>query len=122
MHELSVASAVLDTALRHAEDRRVLVVSLRIGHLRQVIPDSLAFYFELVARDTLAEGARLEQVVVPARVRCGGCEREWDMEGTPDFRCTQCQVSEVAVVSGNELEVESIEIEEEEERPCIASR
>lgn len=122
MHELSVASAVLDTALRHAEDRRVLVVSLRIGHLRQVIPDSLAFYFEIVSRDTPAEGARLEQVVVPARLRCGGCEREWDMEGTPDFRCPRCAVSEVAVVSGNELEVESIEIEEEEERPCIASR
>ena len=122
MHELSVASAVLDTALRHAEDRRILVVSLRVGHLRQVVPDSLLFYFEMVSRDTLAEGARLELDVVPARLRCGGCEREWDMEGTPEFRCSRCPAGQVAVVAGNELEVESIEIEEEEERPCIASR
>ena len=48
------------------------VVSLRIGHLRQVVPDSLAFYFELVSRETLCEGARLEQEVVPARLRCDG--------------------------------------------------
>jgi hydrogenase nickel incorporation protein HypA/HybF len=120
MHELSVAGAVLDTALRHAEDRRVLVVSLRVGHLRQVIPDSLAFYWEIVSRDTPAEGARLEQIVVPARLRCGGCEQEWDMEGTPEFRCTRCAVGEVKVIAGNELEVDSIEVEEES--GCIASR
>jgi hydrogenase nickel incorporation protein HypA/HybF len=120
MHELSVASAVLDTALRHAEDRRVLVVSLRVGHLRQVIPDSLAFYWDIVSRDTLAEGARLELEAVPARLRCGGCEREWDMEGTPEFRCSHCVAGEVGVIAGNELEVDSIEVEEENE--CIASR
>jgi hydrogenase nickel incorporation protein HypA/HybF len=120
MHELSVAGAVLDTALRHAENRRVLAVSLRIGHLRQVIPDSLAFYWDIVSRDTLAEGARLEQVVVPARLRCGGCEQEWDMEGTPEFRCPRCAVGQVKVIAGDELEVDSIEVEEESE--CIASR
>ena len=117
MHELSIAGAVVDTALRHAEDRRVLVVNLRVGQLRQVIPDSLAFYFDIVARDTPAEGARLEQVVVPARLRCGGCSGEWDMEGTPEFRCPRCADGEVAVIAGNELEVDSIEVEESE---CIA--
>ena len=54
---------------------------------------------------------------MPARLRCGGCEDEWDMEGTPEFRCMRCGVSEVAVIAGNELEVDSIEVEESE---CIA--
>jgi len=117
MHELSVSSAVVDTVLKHAAGRRVTVVSLRIGHLRQVIPDSLAFYFDIVARDTPAAGARLEQVVVPARLRCGGCSDEWDMEGTPEFRCPRCADGEVEVIAGNELEVDSIEVEESE---CIA--
>ena len=53
----------------------MLVVTLRVGQLRQVIPDSLAFYFEIVSRDTLVEGARLEQVVVPVRMRCEDCAR-----------------------------------------------
>ena len=120
MHELSVASAVLDTVLRHAEERRVLLVTLRIGHLRQVVPDSLRFYYELVARETLAEGARLELILVPARLRCDGCKREWELEATPEFRCPRCADSGVAVIAGNELEVDSIEVEEE--RECIASR
>ncbi len=122
MHELSIAESIVTVACRHAGERRVARVELRVGHLRQVVPDSLSFYFEMVSRETLAEGARLELEVVPARLRCGGCEDEWDMEGTPEFRCSRCPAGQVAVIAGNELEVESIEIEEEEERPCIASR
>jgi hydrogenase nickel incorporation protein HypA/HybF len=110
MHELSVSSAVVDTVLKHAAGRRVTVVSLRIGHLRQVVPDSLAFYFELVSRETLCEGARLEQEVVPALLRCDGCALEWDPEDAW-FRCTGCG-SPGEVIAGNELEVESIEVEE----------
>jgi hydrogenase nickel incorporation protein HypA/HybF len=117
MHELSVASAVVDTVLRHAEDRRVLVVTLKIGRLRQVIPDSLAFYFEIVARDTLAEGSRLEQIVVPVRMRCADCAHEWEPEQR--FRCPQCEGAG-EVLAGDELEVDSIEVEEDKE--CIGSR
>jgi hydrogenase nickel incorporation protein HypA/HybF len=110
MHELSVSSAVVDTVLKHAEGRRVTVVSLRIGHLRQVVPESLAFYFELVSRETLCEGARLEQELVPARLRCEACDREWDPEDAW-FRCTGCG-GPGEVIAGHELEVESIEVEE----------
>ncbi len=109
MHELSVSSAIVDTAVKHAAGRTVTLVTVRIGHLRQVVPDSLAFYFDLVTRDTVCEGARLEQVLVPALLRCGECGREWDPEDAL-FRCTCGGVGEV--VAGDELEVESIEVEE----------
>lgn len=109
MHELSVSSAIVDTAIKHAAGRSVTVVTVRIGHLRQVVPDSLAFYFDLVCRGTACEGARLEQVPVPAVLRCGDCGREWDPEDAL-FRCVCGGAGEV--VTGDELEVESIEVEE----------
>ena len=112
MHELSVSSAVLDTALRHARGRRVSLVTLRVGHLRQVIPDSLEFYWGIVTRDTLCEGATLEQQVIPGRLRCDACSEEWDVE-QPVFRCGACGGTQVTIAAGNELEVESIEVEEE---------
>jgi hydrogenase nickel incorporation protein HypA/HybF len=120
MHELSVASAVIDTAIRHADGRRVTAVQLRVGHLRQVVPDSLAFYFDHVAAGTLCEGARLEQEVVPARLLCEACEHEWEL-GEAMFRCPRCDATNVRIVAGNELEVESIEVEEREDA-CIAPR
>jgi len=118
MHELSLSSAIVNTVVKHAEGRRVLVVELRVGKLRQVIPDTLEFYFEFVARGTVCEGARLDQELIAARLRCNGCGQEWEIE-IPAFRCPQCAGSEVAIVSGNEFEVEAIEVEEAE---CIAPR
>jgi len=118
MHELSLASAIVNTVAKHAGGRRVTVVWLRVGRLRQVIPDTLEFYFEFVARGSVCDGARLEQEVVPARLRCRECAREWEIE-IPAFRCPTCGGSDVEVASGDEFEVESIEVEEAE---CIAPR
>lgn len=119
MHELSLSSAIIATAEKHAAGRRVGLVTLRVGRLRQVVPETLEFYFEFVAKGTACEGARLEQEVVDARLRCTPCGTEWDIE-VPAFRCPTCGGADVAVASGNEFEVESIEIEEE--AACIAPR
>jgi hydrogenase nickel incorporation protein HypA/HybF len=118
MHELALSSAIVNTAVKHADGRQVTAVNLRVGRLRQVIPETLDFYFEFVARDTLCDGARLEQEVVDARLRCKPCAREWEIE-IPAFRCPTCGGSEVEIATGNEFEVESIEVEE---AACIASR
>jgi hydrogenase nickel incorporation protein HypA/HybF len=119
MHELSLSGAIVNTVVKHALGRQVTLVTMRIGALRQVVPDTLEFYFGFVSKGTVCEGARLEQELLPARLRCGGCEREWEIE-LPIFRCPTCASADaVEVASGNEFEVESIEVEEAE---CIAPR
>jgi len=118
VHELSLSSAIIATAEKHADGRRVSVVTLRVGRLRQVVPETLEFYFEFVARGTVCEGARLEQEVVDARLRCDPCDAEWAID-TPTFRCPDCGRSAVSIVAGSEFEVESIEVQEAE---CIAPR
>ena len=141
MHELSISSAIVDTALRHAGGRRVTSVALRVGALRQVVPESLEFYFEIVGRGTLCEGARLELEVVGAWMTCEVCGCEWDPTPQPElgpstaghlgsaseaghgpldptwalptFRCPGCELAGAQVVRGDELEVESIEVANE---------
>jgi hydrogenase nickel incorporation protein HypA/HybF len=123
VHELALSSAIVNTVAKHADGRRVTVVNLRVGRLRQVVPDTLEFYFEFVARGTVCEGARLEQEVIGARLRCKACALEWEIE-IPAFRCPSCGGGEVEVADGDEFEVESIEVErtEVEEAECIAQR
>jgi hydrogenase nickel incorporation protein HypA/HybF len=120
MHELSIATAVLNTALKHSDDRPVTLVSLRVGRMRQVVPDSLSFYWEIVARETGCEGAELRLVEVEARLRCRDCEHEWPPE-IPAFRCPECESAEVEIAAGDELEVDYIEVEEQE-TACTAPR
>jgi len=117
MHELALARAVLQAVAAHGGERRVQRVDLAVGALRQVVPASLAFNFEILARGTPCEGARLHQHLIPARLRCG-CGHVWELT-TPSFRCPRCAASEVSVLAGEELLVESIEVEE---GSCIARR
>jgi hydrogenase nickel incorporation protein HypA/HybF len=119
MHELSISSAVVDTVVAHAAGRRVTSVTMTVGAFRQVVPESLEFYFEIVSRGTVCEGARLEQLLVPLRLGCSSCGEEWEPE-VPAFRCPSCGGAVVEVRQGAELEVESIEVEEAS--TCTAPR
>jgi hydrogenase nickel incorporation protein HypA/HybF len=110
LHELSLSSAIVNTVAKHADGRKVSLVSLRVGKLRQVVPDTLEFYFEFQARGTVCEGARLEMEITDARLRCQPCAREWEIE-IPAFRCPTCGGSDVKIASGDEFEVESIEVD-----------
>jgi hydrogenase nickel incorporation protein HypA/HybF len=123
MHELSLSSAILDTVLRHAEGRPVSSVEIRLGRLRQVVPDSLEFYFEIVSQETIAAGAALEMELVDALMRCSSCSHEWDPAPSPaedpsqlmllpQFRCPACAEAGAEVVTGEEFEVESIIVDE----------
>ncbi len=109
MHELSIASAVLGTALKHADDRPVEVVAMRVGRLRQVVPDSLSFYWDIVTRETVCAGSRLEIEEIEARLQCDDCGREWEPT-IAGFRCPGCASAQVEVIAGEELEIEYLEI------------
>jgi len=113
VHELSLSSAILETALRHAEERKVNSVELTVGALRQVVPSSLEFYWGIVTRDTVCEGSALNLTEVEARVECKACPAEpWTLDN-PIFRCPSCGGSDVEVLAGTEFFVESIDVEEE---------
>ena len=111
MHEYSIASGLVQMALRHAGGRHVTAVNLRVGPLRQIVPEALAFAFELAAHGTACEGARLEQELVECRLRCPSCVVEW-VATEPAFRCRNCGWPAV-VLSGDELEMMSIDVEED---------
>jgi hydrogenase nickel incorporation protein HypA/HybF len=120
VHELSIATGVVNTACMHAGGRRVTEVTMRVGRLRQVVPDSLRFYFEIVARDSECEGARLVLEEIELMLRCEDCGFGWEAE-MPVFVCGRCGSSLISIEAGDELQVEYIEVEEQEAE-CIAPR
>jgi hydrogenase nickel incorporation protein HypA/HybF len=113
MHELSIAEAIVAIAERHAAGRRVRRIEVSVGHLRQVVPSALSFAFELVAQGTALEGAELVLDEVAARVCCRACGMESRLDGFP-LACRACGGHDVEVVAGEELMVESLDLEEEE--------
>jgi hydrogenase nickel incorporation protein HypA/HybF len=114
MHELAVTQSILDIALRHAEKagaQRILAINLVIGDLTGFVDDSIQFYFEFLAKDTMAREAKLDFHRVASRVRCHACGAEYD---TPDSRlwaCPECDAFGGEVIAGKEFSVASIEVE-----------
>lgn len=111
MHELSIAEAIVAIAERHAAGRRVYRVSVKVGHLRQVVPDALEFAFQLLTDGTVLEGAELAIEEVPARVRCRGCGAQSRADDFP-LSCAACGSLSVEVCAGEELLVDELDVEE----------
>jgi hydrogenase nickel incorporation protein HypA/HybF len=107
MHELSIADAIVRIACTHAGERQIETVEIKVGHLRQVVPDSLAFAFTLVAEGTVAEGAELVMEVVPAAGVCRACGEESELPGFP-LACARCGDLDIELVRGEELLVDTL--------------
>jgi len=113
MHELSVAQSILDSALRHAEERgfqRILSVHLKIGRLSGIEVESLRFCFEVLSAETMARSADLTVDLLPIRGKCRQCGREFNLEEV-DFVCPGCHNRDIEVVSGTEMLMDKMEVE-----------
>ena len=114
MHELSIATAVIDEVAKHvaaAGGGRVLSITLRIGRLSCVQAGSLRFCFDLASADTKLSGARLEIIDVPARIWCPACAAEQELPGVQSLACPVCGRLSGDIRAGRELDLESIELE-----------
>jgi hydrogenase nickel incorporation protein HypA/HybF len=92
-------------------EAKVLRINLQIGKLSAVVPDSLRFCFQFVAKDTLAENAELAIEEISVTCKCTACASEFTLD-FPAFLCPHCGSGEVRLLSGQELFIKSIEIEE----------
>jgi hydrogenase nickel incorporation protein HypA/HybF len=105
---------VVAIAQRHADGRRVARVEVKVGHLRQVVPAALTFAFDLLVEGTALDGAQLLIEDVPVAGVCRACGSGTAMPEFP-LRCIRCGSLDVEVTAGEELLVESLELEEEPE-------
>jgi len=117
MHEMGIAMEILRIVQASIPadmiDARVRRVNLKVGRLSAVVPESLRFCFGVVAEKTQVAGAELAIEEIPVDVRCSDCGKKWIIE-TPVFVCPACNSGRIEMLSGRELDIDSIEIEEED--------
>ena len=111
MHELSLAQAIADAVDRRAYGCPVRRVDVRIGYLRQVVPDALVFAWEMITESTDLGGAKLVVDHVPAVVRCGVCHAETTLD-LPVLACRACEGHDVELLTGEEFQLISFDVAE----------
>lgn len=113
MHELAVAQALVeqvDGVIRQHNASAASSIRVRIGPLAGVVPELLASAFPLAAAGTRMEHAALDLVAAPIRVRCQTCGAETEA-AMNRLLCGACGDWHTQVISGDELMLESIELE-----------
>ena len=120
MHEMGIALEIIDIASASIPPSdvpvRVEKVNLKVGKMAAIVADSLRFCFEIAAKDGPLAGAVLQIEEIPVRARCKQCDAEWTIH-EPVFQCQQCGSGQIDIISGRELNIESIEIADAESQP-----
>jgi hydrogenase nickel incorporation protein HypA/HybF len=113
MHEMGIASAVLDAV--RAETHRfpeghIYKVGVRIGELAGVDPDSVSFCFEVLVRGTELEPLELEIAYCPRRYQCRCCGDACAAR-REESTCPNCGMTDLEFLGGDELELAYLEVE-----------
>lgn len=112
MHELAVGQAIVDTVEQRAAGRDVRLVTVRIGYLRQVVPDALQFAWEMLTDGSPLAGCRLDIEHVPAVVACRECEARTTLD-LPVLACASCGSFDVELSSGEEFMIATMDVASE---------
>jgi hydrogenase nickel incorporation protein HypA/HybF len=114
MHELAIAQSIADAVEAKAVECKaahVKSVRLKVGEASGIVGDSLAFSFEmLTSMVPVLTGAHLLIDSVPHRARCHHCDSEFTVVNYV-AQCPTCQEWSTDVVSGTELQIMEMEIE-----------
>ena len=115
MHEFSVVRTLL-AQINDIARRNTAVVSevrVSIGEFSGVDADLLQSAFEQLARESSAEHARLKIERTKLQARCEACDADFPVCGFR-FVCPLCRGSNVRIVRGEELMLESVLLETEQ--------
>lgn len=116
MHELPFAESIVEIAQRHGEGngaQRITDIHLVIGRLSTVVDESIQFYWDIISRGTLCEGALLHFERIPAIMECLNCGHTYEV--TEELTaCPNCASMQIKMIQGDEFYVASIDIEKDE--------
>lgn len=115
VHEMGIVDGVLTSAVSAAEDAgatRIVSVQVDAGILTGVVADAMQFAWEALTPGTMAEGALLEIRFIEASSRCMECGHEFVHDRFGGARCPACDSALVALLTGRELKIASIDIDD----------
>lgn len=113
MHEMSLCESVLQILESEAGRQgfsRVKTVWLEIGELSSVEIDAMHFSYDVVTRNSLADGSTLEIIRIPGTAWCMQCAKSVNIKQRFDA-CPDCGSYQLQVTGGEELRIKELEVE-----------
>jgi hydrogenase nickel incorporation protein HypA/HybF len=111
MHELSIAESLAELVRRHTpQGMRVRSLTVRIGPMQGIEPESLEFGWKAVTDGTDLAGAQLVMELLRWELSCPDCGRRWESDDL--YVACVCGCATPRPQGGDELDLMSIEAED----------
>ena len=112
MHELSICRRIIQLIEEKQIEYPISAVSkvvIELGELGWVSSNSLLFSFEIVAKNTIANGAKLAIISIPGEGFCSACNQKQSLHHRYQ-ECVNCGEYGLQITSGDQVRVKSIEV------------
>jgi len=113
MHELPVTQEMFSLVTKYAKSnnaKKIKSIKLKIGALATIIPENVKFYFEILSKNTIAEGAELFFEKEKSKAYCINCKEDFEIENL-DLVCTKCGKENVFIRPDTGFIIKSITID-----------
>ncbi len=113
MHEYSIVMSMLDICQKHAKERPVNKVAVKIGKMSGIEPHFLKESFDIFKEDTVCSDADMSIDLIDITIRCADCSKVSEVDSF-NFYCPQCQGGNTEVLTGQEMHIEYIELKDDQ--------
>jgi len=113
MHELSIATDLINTAIATAKQnnaQKVLSITVEIGELAMINPEQLTFMYEVLTEENMLKGSKLNIEHVPAVMECPNCGYQGPLEDRYTCACPKCGLT-MRAREGRDICLKTMEID-----------
>ena len=113
MHELAVTKGLLKICLEEGEkhkNEKINKINIKVGELTDLVPDCISYYFNIVARGTIAENTEINVEKIPVEIECNECGYK-GIIGKNDYKCPKCKGLQYEITKGREFYLDTMEVD-----------
>ncbi len=115
MHEGNFTQQIVTSIVSELEKHpgyRPQRIKVKVGEMLHLEPESVRTHYALLTKGTSLEGIALELEGMPVVVNCRACHAEGAVSDHHLLFCPSCYSRDVVIVSGNDVLIDSIELEQ----------
>ena len=113
MHELSVTQGLLKICLDEGKKhniKKIKKINVKVGELTGLVPNCITYYFDIVAKGTIVEGAEILVEKIPVAIKCNGCQYEGVLP-KGEYFCPSCKSNKYKIINGREFYLDTMEVD-----------
>lgn len=115
MHELPITQSIVRLCVEEMEKhnvKKVNSIKIKVGELSGLVPECIQYYFDIISKDTKANGAKIVIEKLPIKIECLKCGYITESH-KGEIKCLKCGSTDIKIIGGFEYILDSMEVDDD---------